>query len=171
MAQGPNNTDEDPPLCRRLARASVHGFGNDPTGYHLHNLALYALACFLVWKMALVLAAFSGQERERAEPFAAIVTVLFAVHPAHVEAVTWNSGRKDILAGVLLLVAWLAWAHSLAGTAPRRRPGAGSGGPGTTSNMCGKDAAPAPAKHRGRYNPAWANIERRPISRGTPVHA
>jgi hypothetical protein len=97
-------------------------FGDDPTGYHLHNLALYALACFLVWKMALALAAFSCQEREMAHTFAAITTVLFAVHPAHVENVAWISGRKDLLAGVMLLVAWLAWAHALAANRLRIGP-------------------------------------------------
>jgi protein O-mannosyl-transferase len=33
------------------------------------------------------------------------VSVLFALHPAHVESVVWLSGRKDVLAGAFLLAA------------------------------------------------------------------
>jgi tetratricopeptide (TPR) repeat protein len=36
---------------------------------------------------------------------AAVVTILFALHPAHVEAVVWVSGRKDLLSGMFSLLA------------------------------------------------------------------
>jgi tetratricopeptide (TPR) repeat protein len=39
------------------------------------------------------------------ESVAFAVSALFALHPAHVESVVWLSGRKDVLAGTLMLAA------------------------------------------------------------------
>src|SRR5690606_29182658 len=41
--------------------------------------------------------------------------LLFALHPLHVESVAWIYGRKELLSGLLLLLAW--------GAAGRRRAG------------------------------------------------
>ncbi len=77
-------------------------------GYHVTNLALHATATLLVWAIA---------RRVLGEGFGAWVTAaLFAIHPCHVQAVAWISGRTDVLAAVLYMAAFLLYLES------RRRP-------------------------------------------------
>lgn len=78
---------------------SVDGtlFGQWPGGYHLTNAMLHGLVALLAgW----VVAAVTG--RRAAGVWAAI---LFAVSPAHVEAVAWVKNRGDLLAAGLALAA------------------------------------------------------------------
>jgi tetratricopeptide (TPR) repeat protein len=90
-------------------------FGLNPVGYRVHNMLLYALACLACWLCILEISRFlmlpDGARRaadSRPAWIAAAGTALFAVHPAHVEAVLWISGRKDLLSGLLVLLAlWL----------------------------------------------------------------
>ena len=85
-------------------------FGLNPMAFRLHNILLYALCCLLVyaatrswWRC------FRPAEEASAPWVAAIVTALFAIHPAHVEAAVWISSRKDVLAGMFAMLAlWLA---------------------------------------------------------------
>jgi len=67
---------------------AISGF--DAWSYHLLNLALHLVNCFLVYRLALLLS--------RKNSLVAFVTsLLFAVHPMHVESVAWVSERKDVL--------------------------------------------------------------------------
>ncbi len=80
--------------------------GDAPIGYHLHNIVLYGLICYLVWLTSLaVLSVFDTSLSNRRRWIAAIVTMLFASHPVHVEAVAWISGRKDLLCALFSLLA------------------------------------------------------------------
>ncbi len=81
-------------------------WGGAPAGYRLVNLALHlaatALVVLIAWRHA----------RARPVPFSArgaalVAGLLFAVHPAHVEAVTWITGRADLLGTVAALAFWL----------------------------------------------------------------
>ena len=67
--------------------------------YHVANVSLYALNVCLVWKLATVLLESPGAG------FAA--ALLFATHPAHPDAVTWISGRTELLATALVLTVLL----------------------------------------------------------------
>jgi tetratricopeptide (TPR) repeat protein len=73
--------------------------GADPTGYHLTNVVVHALAAVLV---ALLLRRLG--HRERVAWFGGL---LYAVHPALTEAVAWIPGRNDSLLAVFSLAAWL----------------------------------------------------------------
>lgn len=64
-------------------------FGLDPTGWHWLNLILHAAVCLLLWQIFL-------RFRITTAVIAAVVW-LFAVHPVHVESVTWISGSTDLL--------------------------------------------------------------------------
>lgn len=90
-------------------------WGSNPLGYHLTNLLLHWLACLALYALALGVFAFEWD--------AALVAALaFALHPVHVESVTWISGRTDVLATVAMLAAW--WLHGAAerqASAVRRR--------------------------------------------------
>lgn len=65
-------------------------FQLNPTGYHVHNLVIHLINSFLVYAFCYFL--FSKKTN-----IALIVSVLFALHPMHVESVAWISERKDLL--------------------------------------------------------------------------
>ena len=73
---------------------------DDPRPLHLGNLALHGLVSLLVLAWGLSLGV--------GEVAALVGALLFAVHPAHVEAVAWISGRSELLAAACVLAAWIA---------------------------------------------------------------
>jgi hypothetical protein len=80
--------------------------GTDPAVFRLHNILLYLLCLPLVYFATLNLwRYFRPAEDERSMWIAATVTALFAINPAHVEAVVWVSGSKDVLAGFFSMLA------------------------------------------------------------------
>jgi hypothetical protein len=85
-------------------------FGMTPPAFRLDNLLLYVICCMLVFAATSRLwREFKPDAADDASWAAAAVTALFALHPAHVEAVVWISGRKDLLSGMFALLAiWLA---------------------------------------------------------------
>jgi hypothetical protein len=84
-------------------------FGLNPAAFRAHNLVLYLLCLPLVYATTLDLWRYFRPADADAPWAAAAVTALFALHPAHVEAVVWISGRKDVLSGLFSLLAlWLA---------------------------------------------------------------
>ena len=96
-------------------RLDIALFGDWTPGYHLHNLALYALLCWLVFAVTRRIVALLGERGTDATAVAAVTATVFAVHPAHVEAVAWIAGRRDLLAGLFGVLAVLAWLRVLAG--------------------------------------------------------
>lgn len=82
---------------------AVHG--RMPAGYHLVNVLLHAAATALVVLLARRVVAAVAPERAAASALGA--GLLFAVHPAHVEAVAPLVARADLLAAVAGLGALL----------------------------------------------------------------
>ena len=74
-------------------------WGFAPVGYHLVNLLLHVVNTWLVWRLLCYLAV----------PGAWLIAAVFAVHPVHVEAVTWVMARKDLLSTLFYLTAALTW--------------------------------------------------------------
>lgn len=118
-------------------------FGLSAPGFRIQQ-QLWWLACVLLLWLWLreLLRALAAADRLRvpaayADPLALITAALFALHPAHVESVTWLSGRKDLLCGAFMLAALhLAF---------RSARGAGAG-------------APAAASHSDRQEPLRAIV-------------
>jgi len=111
------------PLRDLSYRLDMALFGLWRPGYRLHNLLLYAGCCLAVWLcveriLALVWKRDGGDPTTR-EWAATAATVLFAAHPAHAESVAWIAGRKDLLSGLLGILALWRLAHFL--TAKTRR--------------------------------------------------
>jgi len=77
----------------------IRAWGRRPGPMHVDNLVVGALGIVLAWLLA---------RRLVAPPLALAATALFALHPIHVEAVAYISGRGDLFAGVLALAATLA---------------------------------------------------------------
>lgn len=68
-----------------------HFFEFDPFVYHLNNLILHLLITAFVFVIALQL----GLDYKAA----ALASLLFGIHPMHVESVAWVTERKDVLYG------------------------------------------------------------------------
>ena len=77
--------------------------GLSPGGYHALNVLLHAAVSLAVFALAL-----AGGVSTAA---AALAAALFAVHPVHVEAVAYVSGRADLLAALFFVLALVAWAR------------------------------------------------------------
>ncbi len=73
--------------------------GLNPAAVHAHSLLLHSLNATLVYLLALAVGLAS------APAFAA--ALVFAVHPIHVEAVAWASGRNEVLVTLFFLAAYL----------------------------------------------------------------
>ncbi len=99
------------PLAWLSHALDVRFFGLNPGAHHAVSLLLHLANGALL---------FLFLERSTASLWSsATAAALFAVHPLRVESVAWVAQRKDLLAGLFLLLtlhAYLAWA---------RRPGAG----------------------------------------------
>lgn len=82
---------------RDLSYAVNYAFdGYEATGYHATNLLLHVLVSLLVMLFAYRL---TGRRW-----IGGVAGLLFAVHPVHVEAVSWLSSRKDLLSTFFLLL-------------------------------------------------------------------
>ena len=86
-------------------------FGLDPRGHHASSIALHAL------NAALLLLALHRLTR-RLWP-SAVVAALFALHPLHVESVSWIAERKDVLCGTFTFLA--LWAYAVYAERPSLR--------------------------------------------------
>jgi tetratricopeptide (TPR) repeat protein len=73
-------------------------WGMRPFGFQLANIILHALTVIGVWLLA---------RKLTPGPTAFVAALIFAVHPIHVESVTWMSARKDVLCLVFFLAAML----------------------------------------------------------------
>ena len=83
----------------------------NPVGYHLTSIFFYVLTCIMVF---LTLRHLSAGLREKASPdsherVALFGALLFAAHPAHVEAVTWLAARKEVLQGFFFFLGFFLY--------------------------------------------------------------
>jgi len=75
-------------------------FGKWAMGFHIVNLLMHVVASLGVAACATLIVR---------RPYAGLIAgVVFAIHPAHPEAVTWIAGRYDVLCGM-----FLAWSFFL----------------------------------------------------------
>jgi len=78
--------------------------GVNPHGYHLTNVALYAVAGALAYALFRTLAL--------GRPMAFAGALAFATHPALAPAAAWIPGRNDSLLAVFVLASWIAFARN-----------------------------------------------------------
>jgi Flp pilus assembly protein TadD len=87
-------------------------YGLNPGGYHWTNL---------LWHIANTLLVFLVFVRMTAKVWpSAVVALLFALHPLHVESVAWISARKDVLSAFFWLLTMLIYIEYAACGGKRR---------------------------------------------------
>lgn len=76
--------------------------GDNAWSYHLFNIIFHLINCFLVYRLALLLS--------RNNTLVAFVTsLLFGIHPLHVESVAWVSERKDVLYALFFIAGHISY--------------------------------------------------------------
>jgi hypothetical protein len=83
-----------------------------PFGYHLTNVIVHGANAFLVFQIGNVL--FRDSPVAGKNLIAIAAGTLFLLHPSHTEAVSWISGRADLLATFFVLLALLLYLDYLA---------------------------------------------------------
>src|SRR5215471_11322280 len=78
-------------------------YGLNTGGHHASNVILHTIAVLLLFWVL--------RQMTSATWRSALVAVLFAVHPLHVESVAWVSERKDILSAVFFFLMLLAYSR------------------------------------------------------------
>lgn len=107
--------EKDTPLAgRRIPSVSLALdyalFGRDPLGFHRTNLVFHLLNGLLVF--LLLVALCQGPRagdllRDNAQPFAFFVSLLWVVHPLHVEPVLYASQRTELCFAFFALLTFL----------------------------------------------------------------
>jgi len=89
------------PVTRTSQLLDVQLFGYNAGMHHLVNVLWHALASLCV---------FAFLQRATGAPFrSAFVAFLFALHPLHVESVSWVTERKDVLSAFFFFLT--LWAY------------------------------------------------------------
>jgi len=80
-----------------------HIFKLNPRGYHITSLTLHLLNCLFVYWLFFLLTNKSF--------VSFLISILFAIHPLHVESVAWISERKDVLYTFFFLLAVICYLY------------------------------------------------------------
>jgi 4-amino-4-deoxy-L-arabinose transferase-like glycosyltransferase len=80
-----------------------------PTGFRAVNILIHALSATLVWSLLRTRGIRAGLAEVDASSAALIAALVFALHPAQTEAVTYISGRSSALAGCFCLLSLYCW--------------------------------------------------------------
>ncbi len=91
------------PLTILTFAFEYHFFQLKPLIYHFNNLFLHIFNAILVFYLVSLLS------KNKFSPF--VVSLLFAIHPMHVESVAWVTERKDVLFGFFYLIALIFYAN------------------------------------------------------------
>jgi tetratricopeptide (TPR) repeat protein len=78
-------------------------FGLNPLVYHITNLAFHLLNTILVFRLILLIT--------RKIEVSTVVALFFAIHPLHVETVSFISQRKDVLYTCFYLASLISYVH------------------------------------------------------------
>jgi protein O-mannosyl-transferase len=88
-------------------------WGMNPRGYHLTSVVLHALNAALVF---LVARRLLGGASFLLAP--AVAALAFGLHPLRAESVAWVTERRDVLSGLFVLLALLAYLRAVDGPGP-----------------------------------------------------
>lgn len=103
------------PLTLLSLATDYSTWGLNPFGYHLTNLILHAFNTFFVFILTVRLIENNKtSEREnrhckKTVTAGFVTSILFGIHPLHVESVAWISERKDVLCAFFFLLTLIAY--------------------------------------------------------------
>lgn len=100
------------PLSWTYFRIQYQVFGEERLGYHLTSFAAHLAGIVTVW--------FLARRLRIATVGAAAATVIFAIHPAGFESVTWISALS-LVGFPLALAGWLAFIAAVEASSPAQR--------------------------------------------------
>lgn len=89
------------PLSNLSFAVEYNIFGLTPKIFHMTNIFLHIINCLLVFWFSFLIS--------KRRIIAYITTLLFALHPVHVESVAWVSERKDVLYSFFFLFSLLSY--------------------------------------------------------------
>ncbi len=78
-------------------------------GFHLTNIMVHATNAFLIFCIAKIWLKWNQWPSGRIHLLAYACGLLFLLHPSHTEAVSWISGRSDVIATFWMLAALLSY--------------------------------------------------------------
>ncbi|HEY9160167.1 MAG TPA: tetratricopeptide repeat protein [Desulfomonilia bacterium] len=89
---------------------------SDPVlAMHIHSILLYFFMCLAVFMFLYELLSALGKDDKTAFLASALSTILFAVHPVHVETVAWLYARKEPLLGLFTMLSMWAFVKARRG--------------------------------------------------------
>lgn len=89
------------PLTWLSHMLDIQLFGVNPAGHHAMSLLFHVVNALLLCLLLYRATGFLGRS--------AVVALLFAIHPLHVESVAWIAERKDVLSTTFWLATMLAY--------------------------------------------------------------
>jgi hypothetical protein len=92
-----------PAPCHAELLPDLQAWGLNPLGFHLTNILAHLATALAVLALA--------RRITGSEIAATAAGLLFALHPLHSESVAFVSGRSDVLATLLFVLALLGYAH------------------------------------------------------------
>jgi len=113
-AEGGSSSGYFRPVQLLFVTLNVWLFGQNALLHHIPNIVLHALSALLL--MAIVRRLAHRARLASSSSVALVCALLYAVHPIHVESVTWISGSKDTLAGFFFfgaLAVYVRWASTV----------------------------------------------------------
>lgn len=93
----------------------------NPTGYHITNLLWHLLTVVLIYFLVNLILRNSVNLKNYTEKIALIAGLLFVIHPIHTEAVTYISGRTDLMASSFILLAFIMFIKYTQSSLKRRK--------------------------------------------------
>jgi len=121
------------PVITMLYRVDWLLWGPNPAGFHLTNLLWHLFTTILVY--------FAAAETGASRLAAWLAALLFAVLPAHAEALGWIQGRVDLVPTALVLLAFLAFARGVRLPVRRTWPWSAAGGAAFLAALLAKESA------------------------------
>ncbi|XP_049887602.1 protein O-mannosyl-transferase TMTC4-like [Pectinophora gossypiella] len=89
----------------------------DPVQFKLTNVFFHITCCYILWLTFESILDDVGMKTHKPRPWhndiAFLATVLFSVHPVHVEAISGVVGRADVLAGNTFFLAYLFYKKAM----------------------------------------------------------
>ena len=99
------------PLRMLSYAIDFHFWKLDPKGYRITNILFYILSSIFVFLVLRSLSSQLSKEKTLESHFRVGLfgSLLFAAHPAHVEAVTWLAARKEVLQGFFFFLGFFLY--------------------------------------------------------------